>query len=211
MSIADLRKDYSHASLSRSDVLDDPIAQFGKWFDEALRADIPEPNAMSLATVATDGRPSSRIVLVKQFDARGIVWFTNYASRKGQQLQHQAAAALLFHWVEIERQVRIEGRVEKVSAAESDDYFNSRPLNSRIGAIASHQSAPIASRQTLEDQFIDAEKTNGDHPVRPDDWGGYRLVPDYFEFWQGRRSRLHDRIAYDLQTNGSWDKTRLQP
>ena len=211
MSIADLRKDYSHASLSRSDVLDDPIAQFGKWFDEALRADIPEPNAMSLATVAADGRPSSRIVLVKQFDARGIVWFTNYASRKGQQLEHHAAAALLFHWVEIERQIRIEGRVEKISAAESDDYFNSRPLKSRIGAIASHQSAPVANRQALEAQFVDAEQINGDHPVRPKHWGGYRLVPDYFEFWQGRRSRLHDRIAYQLHADGSWDKTRLQP
>ena len=211
MSIADLRKDYSHASLSRADALDDPIAQFSQWFDEALRADIPEPNAMSLATIGADGRPSSRIVLVKQFDAHGFVWFTNYASRKGQDLQHHAAAALLFHWVEIERQVRIEGRVEKVTAAESDAYFNSRPLKSRIGAIASAQSAPIDNRAALEAQFAKAEEQSGESPVRPDNWGGYRLVPDYLEFWQGRRSRLHDRIAYHLQPAGNWQRQRLQP
>ena len=211
MSIADLRKDYSHASLSRADALDDPIAQFSKWFDEALRADIPEPNAMSLATVGADGRPSSRIVLVKGFDARGFVWFTNYASRKGKELHDHPAAALLFHWVEIERQVRIEGRVEKVSAAESDAYFNSRPLKSRIGAIASVQSAPINHRSALEAQFTEAEQTYGEHPTRPENWGGYRLVPDYLEFWQGRRSRLHDRIAYLSRADGSWEKQRLQP
>ncbi len=211
MSIADLRKDYSHASLSRADALDDPIAQFSKWFDEALRADIPEPNAMSLATVGADGRPSSRIVLVKQFDARGFVWFTNYASRKGHELQQHALAALLFHWVEIERQVRIEGRVEKIPAAESDTYFNSRPLKSRIGAIASVQSAQIDNRDALEAQFTAAEEQFGDSPARPENWGGYRMVPDYLEFWQGRRSRLHDRIAYRLQSDGSWERSRLQP
>lgn len=211
MSIADLRKDYSHASLSRTDVLDDPIAQFGKWFDEALRADIPEPNAMSLATVGASGRPSSRIVLIKEFDARGFVWFTNYASRKGHELQHHASAALLFHWVEIERQVRIEGRVEKISAAQSDAYFNSRPLKSRIGAIASMQSEPVDNRHALETQFTEAEERCGDSPTRPDNWGGYRLVPDYLEFWQGRRSRLHDRIAYCLKSDGGWERQRLQP
>jgi pyridoxamine 5'-phosphate oxidase len=211
MSIADLRKDYSHASLTEADVSSDPITQFGQWFDEAIMAALPEANAMSLATVGSDGRPSSRIVLIKDFDPRGFVWFTNYASRKGHDLAHNDAAALLFHWVALERQVRIEGRVEKVSADESDSYFKSRPFKSRIGAIASHQSAPIANREALEAEYAAAEKNAGDDPARPADWGGYRLIPDYLEFWQGRRSRLHDRIAYRLQPNGRWGRERLQP
>jgi pyridoxamine 5'-phosphate oxidase len=211
MSIADLRKDYSQSSLSRADVLDDPIRQFGKWFDEALAAQVPEPNAMSLATVAADGRPSSRIVLIKEFDARGFVWFTNYSSRKGQELQHNGHAALLFHWVELERQVRIEGRVERIPDEDNDAYFNSRPLMSRIGAIASAQSEPVASRQELEARFSAAEVASGPAPVRPAHWGGYRLVPDYLEFWQGRPSRLHDRIAYQQRSDGNWERERLQP
>lgn len=211
MSIADLRKDYSQASLSRADVLDDPIRQFGKWFDEALAAQVPEANAMSLATVAADGRPSSRIVLIKEFDPRGFVWFTNYGSRKGQELQHNRHAALLFHWVELERQVRIEGRVERVSDEDNDAYFNSRPLMSRIGAIASAQSEPVASRQALEARFSAAEVASGSAPARPAHWGGYRLVPDYLEFWQGRPSRLHDRIAYQRLPGGDWERERLQP
>lgn len=211
MSIADLRKDYSHASLSEADVSSDPISQFRKWFDEAMMAALPEANAMSLATVGSDGRPSSRIVLIKDFDPGGFVWFTNYSSRKGHDLVHNDAAALLFHWVELERQVRIEGRVEKVAAEESDSYFRSRPFKSRIGAIASHQSVPIADREALEAQYAAAEKKAGEDPKRPADWGGYRLIPDYLEFWQGRRSRLHDRIAYRLQPNGRWDRERLQP
>jgi pyridoxamine 5'-phosphate oxidase len=212
MSIADLRKDYSRASLSKTDVLADPIAQFGKWFDEAIMAKIAEPNAMSVATVDANGRPSSRILLIKEFDPRGFVWFTNYTSRKGHDLEQNNHAALLFHWVELERQVRIEGRVEKISAAESDAYFNSRPLASRIGAIASHQSAPIASREALDVLFAQAEQSVGSEaPQRPDHWGGYRLIPDYLEFWQGRRSRLHDRIAYRLHADGRWERERLQP
>ncbi len=211
MSISNLRKDYSHASLMKADTMANPIAQFGKWLDEALAAEIPEPTAMSLATVNTGGKPSSRIVLLKHFDDAGFVWYTNYASRKGRDLQSNASAALLFHWVELERQVRIEGTVTRVSAAESDAYFDSRPLGSRLGAIASAQSQVISDRDTLEQRFVEAETVHGTLPARPDHWGGYRLVPEYLEFWQGRRSRLHDRIAYALHEQGEWKRERLQP
>ncbi len=211
MSIADLRKEYIHARLSESDVAAEPMAQFKKWFDEALKANVPEANAMSLATVAANGRPSSRIVLIKEFDDRGFSWFTNYESRKGHELHQNQYAALLFHWIELERQVRIEGHVERVSATENDTYFQSRPLGSRIGAIASSQSEPVTSRQALETNYAAAEAKHGDHPPRPEHWGGYRLIPDYIEFWQGRSSRLHDRIAFKLQADGSWERLRLQP
>jgi pyridoxamine 5'-phosphate oxidase len=211
MSIADLRKDYSLARLSEDDVLPNPIDQFGKWFDEALVAQVPEANAMSLSTVDVRGRPSSRIVLIKEFDRRGFTWFTNYDSRKGNELSQNPFAALLFYWIELERQVRIEGRVERVPPAESDAYFNSRPLKSRIGALASAQSRPVRDRETLEAQVAAAEQQYGDNPLRPSHWGGYRLTPDYMEFWQGRPSRLHDRIVYSLQPDGSWQRERLQP
>jgi pyridoxamine 5'-phosphate oxidase len=211
MSIADLRKDYSLARLSEDDVLPNPIDQFGKWFDEALVAQVPEANAMSLSTVDVRGRPSSRIVLIKEFDRRGFTWFTNYDSRKGNELSQNPFAALLFYWIELERQVRIEGRVERVPPAESDAYFNSRPLKSRIGALASAQSRPVRDRETLEAQVAAAEQQYGDNPLRPSHWGGYRLMPDYMEFWQGRPSRLHDRIVYSLQPDGSWQRERLQP
>ncbi|HVK93946.1 MAG TPA: pyridoxamine 5'-phosphate oxidase [Noviherbaspirillum sp.] len=211
MSIADLRKEYSRASLSEADVHPNPIEQFSTWFGEAIAAQVPEANAMSVSTVGADGRPSSRILLIKEFDQRGFTFFTNYESRKGQQLQENQYAALLFYWIELERQVRIEGRVERVAAAESESYFQSRPLRSRLGAIASAQSRPVASREALEAQVAKVEQQYGEQPLRPAHWGGYRLVPDYIEFWQGRPSRLHDRIAYTLQADGHWQRQRLQP
>ena len=210
-SIADLRREYSQATLSEHDVDPDPVKQFTAWFDDALAAKVPEPNAMSVATVGSNGRPSSRILLLKDVDARGFSWFTNYTSRKAQDLQHQPYAALIFHWVELERQVRIEGRVERVPEAESEAYFNVRPLKSRLGAIASAQSQTIASRALLESQFDSAASEFGDKPPRPAHWGGYRLVPDLIEFWQGRASRLHDRVLYTRAADGSWTRQRLQP
>jgi pyridoxamine 5'-phosphate oxidase len=170
---------------------------------------------MSVSTVGSDGRPSSRIVLVKQFDARGFTWYTNYGSHKGRQLAQNPHAALLFFWPELERQVRIEGRVEQTTAAESDAYFYSRPLKSQLGAIASAQSAPIGSRAEMEANYAAVEERHGPaaggKPLRPEHWGGYRLVPERVEFWQGRASRFHDRIVYALQADGSWTKERLQP
>jgi pyridoxamine 5'-phosphate oxidase len=209
--VADLRKDYGQASLDERDVADDPIQQFTRWFEEALKAEVNEPNAMGVSTVDEHGRPSSRIVLVKQFDARGFTWYTNYDSQKGQQLDSNPFAALLFFWSELERQVRIEGRVERTTAEESDKYFNSRPLKSRLSAIASHQSAPIASRAELEHNYEDVARQVGEAPQRPPHWGGFRLVPERIEFWQGRRSRFHDRIVYTRQEDGSWTRQRLQP
>ncbi len=208
--IADLRKSYERAELDESASLADPLAQFELWLQQALSGELPEPNAMTLATVGADGRPSTRVVLIKGCDARGIVWYTNYDSRKGHELAAQPQAALQFHWVELERVVRIEGRVEKVDAAESDAYFASRPLDSRIGAWASPQSEVIASRSVL---VTNAAKYGAQYllnPPRPPHWGGYRLVPDRWEFWQGRRSRLHDRLRYRLQEQ-RWIRERLAP
>jgi pyridoxamine 5'-phosphate oxidase len=209
--VAGLRKDYGQASLSEEDVAEDPMAQFARWFEEALKAEVNEPNAMNVATVGPDGRPSSRIVLIKGFDERGFTWYTNYDSQKGQQLSANPFAALLFFWSELERQVRIEGRVERTSAEESDTYFNSRPLKSRLSAIASHQSAPIASRAALEQNYEAVARQYGEEPRRPGNWGGFRLVPERIEFWQGRRSRFHDRIVYTRQEDGRWTRQRLQP
>jgi pyridoxamine 5'-phosphate oxidase len=209
--VADLRKDYGQARLDESDVADDPMDQFTRWFEEALKAEVNEPNAMSVATVGEDGRPTSRIVLVKQFDARGFTWYTNYDSQKGKQLASKPFAALLFFWSELERQVRIEGRVERTSAEESDKYFNSRPLKSRLSAIASEQSEPIANRAALEQHYEEVARQYGEAPPRPQHWGGFRLVPERIEFWQGRRSRFHDRIVYTRQEDGLWTRQRLQP
>jgi pyridoxamine 5'-phosphate oxidase len=211
MSIADIRTDYTQADLSEKDTDADPVVQFSKWFAEALRAEVPEPNAMGVSTVGENGRPSSRILLIKDFDQRGFTWFTNYGSRKGIELGKNPYASLLFHWIALEREVRIEGRVEKVSAEESEQYFQSRPVKSRLSAIASAQSAPIADRAALEAQYESIEAEYGEHTPRPEHWGGYRLKPNYVEFWQGRRSRLHDRIAYTLGKDGQWTRQRLQP
>ncbi|MDN7489930.1 pyridoxamine 5'-phosphate oxidase [Burkholderia sp. AU31652] len=211
--LADLRINYSRASLDEADVAHDPFVQFDRWFKEALAAKLPEPNTMTLATVGADGRPSARIVLIKGVDERGFVFFTNYESRKGRDLAAHPEAALLFYWIELERQVRIEGRIEKTSAEESDRYFASRPLGSRIGAWASQQSAAIDSRATLEAQEKAVSERYGDNPPRPPHWGGYRLVPDSIEFWQGRPSRLHDRLLYtrDAGTSTGWSISRLSP
>ncbi|MDO9400198.1 MAG: pyridoxamine 5'-phosphate oxidase [Polaromonas sp.] len=210
-SIADLRKNYERAELNEAASHADPLRQFAQWLNEAITAQVPEPNAMTLATVASNQRPSTRIVLVKGFDERGIVWFTNYDSRKGQELAGNPFAALQFHWVALERVVRIEGAVEKVSAQESDDYFNSRPLDSRIGAWASPQSQVITGRAVL---VANAAKYGAKfllQPPRPPHWGGYRLRPERWEFWQGRKSRLHDRLRYTLQADASWLRERLAP
>ena len=208
--LAALRKSYERAELDESSAHSDPLQQFALWLQQALDAHLPEPNAMTLATAGANGRPSTRIVLIKGLDARGIVWYTNYGSRKGRELESNPYAALQFHWVELERVVRIEGRVEKVSAEESDAYFASRPLDSRIGAWASPQSEVIASRAVLVANAAKVSARYVLNPPRPPHWGGYRLVPDSFEFWQGRKSRLHDRLRYRLD-GGQWLRERLAP
>ncbi len=210
MNIADLRKSYEKAELSEEASHADPMRQFDQWFNEALKSELPEPNAMTVATVGSDLRPSTRVVLIKGYDERGIVWYTNYDSRKGQELSGNPWAALQFHWVELERVVRIEGRVAKVSTEESDAYFKSRPLDSRIGAWASPQSQVIAGRGVL---VANAAKYGAQfmlNPPRPPHWGGFRLVPDRWEFWQGRKSRLHDRLRYRLE-GSEWLRERLAP
>ena len=209
--IADLRKSYELAELIESSALADPFMQFDVWLNEAIAAKVPEPNAMTLATVGSDLRPSTRIVLIKGMDTRGPVWFTNYQSRKGIEVAGNPYAALQFHWVEMERTVRIEGVVEKISAEESDAYYHSRPLGSRIGAWASPQSEVVESRRVLDENEAAFTAKFGDNPPRPPHWGGYRLKPDNWQFWQGRKSRLHDRLRYTLQSDGTWLRERLAP
>ena len=208
--LSDLRKSYEQGELDEILAANEPLAQFQQWLDHALAAKVPEPNAMTLATVGADGRPSTRVVLIKDVDARGLVWFTNYDSRKGRELALHPFAALQFHWVELERVVRVEGRVERVSEAESDAYFHSRPLDSRLGAWASPQSQVISSRAVLMANAAQAALAHGLQPARPPHWGGFRLIPDCWEFWQGRKSRLHDRLRYRL-ADGAWIKERLAP
>ena len=210
-SIADLRKSYESAELDEQASQSDPHLQFDQWLSQAIAAKVPEPNAMTLATVGSDLRPSTRVVLIKGFDAQGIVWFTNYNSRKGLELAGNPYAALQFHWVEWERTVRIEGVVEKISDEESDAYFHSRPLDSRIGAWASPQSEVISSRSVLVANAALYGAKFLLQPPRPPHWGGYRLKPDSWQFWQGRRSRLHDRLRYTLQADSSWLRERLAP
>lgn len=210
-SLADLRKSYERGELDEKHALPDPLDQFDLWMKQAMQAQLPEPNAMTLATVDPDGRPSTRVVLIKGFDARGIVWYTNYDSRKGRALAAHPFAALQFHWVELERVVRIEGQVEKVDAAESDAYYQSRPLASRIGAWASPQSEVIGSRSVLVARAAEAGIRHGLRPPRPPHWGGYRLQPQRWEFWQGRPSRLHDRLLYTREPDGHWSLSRLAP
>jgi pyridoxamine 5'-phosphate oxidase len=211
--IAALRKSYERAELDEAAASDDPLRQFERWLGEAIAAALPEPNAMTLATVGPDSRPSTRVVLIKGCDERGIVWYTNYASRKGRELAGSPYAALQFHWVELERVVRIEGRVERVSAAESDAYFVTRPLDSRLGAWASPQSEVIGSRAVLVANAAKVAARYALNPPRPPNWGGYRLEPDRWEFWQGRKSRLHDRLRYRRADGGgsAWLRERLAP
>lgn len=209
--LAHMRKSYERAALDETHVQPDPLVQFQHWFDAAVHAKVLEPNAMTLATATPDGRPSTRVLLLKGFDERGFVFFTNYQSRKGQDLLANPFAAMQFYWGELERMVRIEGRVEKVSDAESDEYYKVRPLGSRIGAWASPQSQVIPSRAVLEEAWAEQQARLGEDPPRPAHWGGFRLVPEHWEFWQGRPSRLHDRLVFSRNERGAWVLQRLAP
>jgi pyridoxamine 5'-phosphate oxidase len=210
VNIADLRQEYMRAGLAEADADRDALRQFERWFADALRAKLPLPNAMTLATVTRSGAPSARIVLLKGADARGFEFYTNYRSRKGQELQARAAACLVFAWADLERQVRIDGAVEQVSAAESDAYYASRPLGARLSAWASPQSERVQDRLTLEKSMDEARRRYGEQPPRPPHWGGFRVIPQALEFWQGRANRLHDRLLYTRAASG-WTIERLAP
>ena len=208
--LRNMRLNYEQGQLLESNIVSDPFLQFKKWFDLVLNAKVIEPNAMTMATSTKDGVPSARVVLLKGFDESGFIFFTNYGSRKGKEITENPVASALFWWREFERQVRIEGKIEKVSRAESEKYFNLRPLKSRYGALASNQSEKVESREVLEKRFAELEKQFGENPPTPENWGGYKLIPSRFEFWQGRRDRLHDIIVYE-KTENKWSIYRLQP
>jgi pyridoxamine 5'-phosphate oxidase len=210
MNIADLRQEYMRAGLAEADAHADPLVQFERWFNDALAAQLPLANAMTLATTADGGAPDARIVLLKGVDNGGFVFYTNYESRKGRQLAAQPHACLVFFWAPLERQVRIDGAVEKVSAAESDAYFATRPVGARLSARTSAQSSVVPDRNALEHEMRNQQRQYGDNPPRPAHWGGYRVIPSRMEFWQGRENRLHDRLLY-LRDGGSWKIERLAP
>jgi pyridoxamine 5'-phosphate oxidase len=210
MKIADLRQEYMRAGLAEADAERDPIRQFERWFDDALRAQLPLPNAMTLATVGADGAPSARVVLLKGIEGGGFTFYTNYRSRKARELETRGTACLVFMWSALERQVRIDGRIERVSAAESDAYYASRPLGARLSAWASPQSEKVASRAVLETAMEELRRRHGEAPPRPPHWGGYRVLPSELEFWQGRADRLHDRLVYTRE-GGEWRIARLAP
>jgi pyridoxamine 5'-phosphate oxidase len=212
MNIADIRNDYKQKSLHKKDVAQNPVSQFDTWFKEAMQSGIEEVNAMTLATCSNTGIPNARIVLLKEFSEKGFVFFTNYASQKGNELAENPRAVLLFFWPALERQVRISGLVQKIPGADSDLYFNSRPFESRVGAIASPQSQVIESREWLEQKVKEITAVaNKENICRPDHWGGYIVQPVTLEFWQGRPGRLHDRLLYSLETGGNWSIIRLAP
>lgn len=210
MSLADIRNEYERFSLDESELAEHPREQFHEWFKQALELKVDEPTAMTLATADQHGRPSARIVLLKGFDEQGVTFYTNYNSRKGLDLDHNPWACLLFFWPTLQRQIRIEGPVSRISTNDSEHYYHSRPLSSRIGAWASPQSEPI-SRQELEDRYQHYEKMLGEQPPRPEHWGGLRLEPQKIEFWQGRSNRLHDRLVYELNQEEQWIISRLAP
>jgi pyridoxamine 5'-phosphate oxidase len=210
MNIADLRQEYMRSGLSESQVDADPLRQFARWLEEAVRAELPLPNAMTLATVAPSGAPSARIVLLKGLEGGGFVFYTNYLSRKGRELEARAQACLLFLWSPLERQVRIDGEVTKVTSGESDAYYATRPLGARLSAWASAQSEAVDNRAVLEKAMAEARSRHGDAPPRPPHWGGYRVEPRAIEFWQGRSDRLHDRLVY-RRSGGNWTLERLSP
>ena len=211
VNISDLRREYVQSGLDETSAVADPLQQFERWFDAATAAGLHLPNALILATADARGLPSARAVLLKGYDESGFVFYTNYASRKGRELTANPHACLLFSWVELERQVRIEGPVREVSASESDEYFASRPLGSRLGAWASPQSETVPNRAALEARFADAQRRFGDAVPRPPHWGGYRVIPHAMEFWQGRENRLHDRLCYRREGDAQWTIERLAP